>query len=147
MQDLGLTDQDILYLSESGTAKNSNITEAEIMANIMRDPILIGVTRRSIGCGIKDKPAIFGKIWKYIDWIEYQIQDSKPSTHECFPKYSPNQKSLEEKIRLKGPGILDLTTTPDPVTILHNFEQSVTKPTKKGAKDFDIEIEALFNKL
>ena len=45
MQDLGLTDQDILHLAESGTIKNSNLTEAEITANIMRDPILIGVTR------------------------------------------------------------------------------------------------------
>ena len=45
MQDLGLTDQDILHLAESGTIKNSNLTEADITANIMRDPILIGVTR------------------------------------------------------------------------------------------------------
>ena len=103
--------------------------------------------RRSIGCGIRDKPAIFGKIWKYIDWIEDKIQDSQPSTHHCFPKYSPHQKSLEEKIRLKGPGILDLTTTPDPVTILQKLQKSVTKSARKGAKDFDLDIEALFNKL
>ena len=104
--------------------------------------------RRSIGCGIRDKPAIFGKIWKYIDWIQDKIQDSQSSTHHCFPKYSPNQKSLEERIRLKGPGILDLTTTPDPVTILQKFEKSVTKSAQKeGAKDFDMDIEALFNKL
>ena len=80
--------------------------------------------------------------------VQDKIQDSQSSTHHCFPKYSPNQKSLEERIRLKGPGILDLTTTPDPVTILQKFEKSVTKSAQKeGAKDFDMEIEALFNKL
>ena len=110
--------------------------------------IVLFFKRRSIGCGIRDKPAIFGKIWKYIDWIQDKIQDSQSSTHHCFPKYSPNQKSLEERIWLKGPGILDLTTTPDPVTILQKFEKSVTKSAQKeGAKDFDMDIEALFNKL
>ena len=48
MQDLGLTDQDIWHLAQSGTTKISKLTEAEITANIMRDPILIGVTRYSI---------------------------------------------------------------------------------------------------
>ena len=42
-QDLQLTDDDIYHLSQNHTT--SNFTEAEIMTNIVSDPILIGVTR------------------------------------------------------------------------------------------------------
>ena len=40
-----MTEQDILYLAKYNKTKNSGRTEAEIMDNIIRDPILIGVTR------------------------------------------------------------------------------------------------------
>lgn len=43
-QDLDLTEQDLIHLSENDRTK-SNLSEAEIMANIVKDPILIGVTR------------------------------------------------------------------------------------------------------
>ena len=46
-QDLGLNDHDIHYLAKHNKTQHSNITEAEVMANIIRDPILIGVTRYS----------------------------------------------------------------------------------------------------
>ena len=41
-KDLDINSQDIINLAEN---KNTNLTEAEVMANIIRDPILIGVTR------------------------------------------------------------------------------------------------------
>ena len=44
-KDLGLTKQDVLFLSRNKKLRNSNITEAEVMANIVKDPILIGVSR------------------------------------------------------------------------------------------------------
>ena len=40
-----ITEADIIYLSKHGKLPNSKLTEAEVMANIVRDPILIGVTR------------------------------------------------------------------------------------------------------
>ena len=44
-KEIDFTEQDIYYMSKYGKMKNSNLTEAEVMANIIRDPILIGVTR------------------------------------------------------------------------------------------------------
>ena len=82
-----------------------------------------------------------------MDWIEHIIQDSLPSIHACIPKVSANRKTLEEKIRLKGPGILELTTTKSPVTILQKLEKSVTKSSQKAGKKFEMEVDALFNKL
>ncbi len=43
-EDFGINEEELLHLSTHNRTK-SDKTEAEIMANIMRDPILIGVTR------------------------------------------------------------------------------------------------------
>ena len=44
-EDFALSEQDILYLSKHNKTEKSGKTEAEIMNNFMRDPILIGVTQ------------------------------------------------------------------------------------------------------
>ena len=44
-EDFSLTEEEILHLVQNNKTKNSGKTEAEIMNNIVRDPILIGVTR------------------------------------------------------------------------------------------------------
>ena len=40
-----LDEKDLHHLGRHGRTINYNLTEAELMANIVRDPILIGVTR------------------------------------------------------------------------------------------------------
>ena len=45
IEDFSLTEEEILHLVQNNKTKNSGKTEAEIMNNIVRDPILIGVTR------------------------------------------------------------------------------------------------------
>ena len=59
-----------------------------------------------MGCGIKNQPPIFGKIWKYLSWIKDEIKDAKLPFRECEEKPSPMQKSLEDKIKEKGPGFI-----------------------------------------
>ena len=44
-EDYSLTEEDILHLIQTNKTKNSGKTEAEIMNNLVKDPILIGVTR------------------------------------------------------------------------------------------------------
>ena len=44
-EDFSLTEEEILNLVRTNKTKNSGKTEAEILNNLVRDPILIGVTR------------------------------------------------------------------------------------------------------
>ncbi|XP_071749065.1 uncharacterized protein [Lepeophtheirus salmonis] len=41
-------------------------------------PYLVGITRRSDGCGLRNRPAIFGKISFYRKWILSTISEAKP---------------------------------------------------------------------
>jgi hypothetical protein len=111
-------------------------------------------SRRSIGCGIKDKPAIFGKVWKYLDWILETIKDAKPSVEPCpNQNVQPLEKSLAEKIRQRGQGIIDQTLI-EPEERGEAGVESITKKSdvfddlKESAEDvkaFDLEIDALFD--
>ena len=80
-----------------------------------------------------------------MDWIEDVIKDAKEPLYKCQPKRSRQKQSLAEKIKEKGPGILiDIT----PKDHLQKIEKSVLKTLEKTIdKDFDVEVEALFNDL
>ena len=105
--------------------------------------------RRSVGCGIKDKPPIFGKVWIYIDWIQKIIKNAtEPDALEikCHPKVKNEKESLAEKLRDKGPGILMDKLTP--AGLIQEVTKSVTKTfNMTDNKDFDVDVETLFNKL
>ena len=105
--------------------------------------------RRSVGCGIKDKPPIFGKVWMYIDWIQKIIKNAtEPDALEikCHPKVKNEKESLAEKLRDKGPGILMDKLTP--AGLIQEVTKSVTKTfDMTDNKDFDVDVETLFNKL
>lgn len=119
------------------------------MNNLVRDPILIGVTRRAIGCGLKDRPPIFGKIWKYLDWIEQIIQDAEPSIEKCEPTPNLMKLSLIEKIRQKAAGILDKASENlnNKGNVVKTEEISkIIEDQILDSNDFDLEIEALFEK-
>ena len=109
--------------------------------------------RRSVGCGIRDKPPIFGKVWipRYIEWIKEKIKNAPERDAleiKCDPNESHDHKlSLAEKLRTKGPGILKATLTPagqiqkvGPISVTKTFDMT-------DNKDFDVDVEALFNKL
>ena len=105
--------------------------------------------RRAVGCGIKDRPPIFGKIWKYLDWIEKIIQDAGPTTEKCEPLPNLMKLSLLEKIREKGPGILDeaFENLNNIGNVMKTVEISkIIEDKIVDSNDFDLEIEALFSK-
>ena len=105
--------------------------------------------RRSVGCGIKDKPPIFGKVWFYIEWIMEKISNAPEPEGICHPKVSHDQKhDLAKDIKEKGPGILPLYTPPPAGQVQKVGPISVTKTfDMTDNKDFDVDVEALFNKL
>ena len=105
--------------------------------------------RRAVGCGIKDRPPIFGKIWKYLDWIEKMIQDAGQSTIKCDPIPNLMKRTLIEKIREKAPGILDeafenLNNKGDVVKTVEISK--IIEDKIVDSNDFDLEVEALFEK-
>ncbi len=149
-ENFGINEEELLHLSIHNKTR-SNRTEAEIMENIMRDPILIGVTQRSFGCGIKDKPPIFGKVWKYLPWITETIKYARASYLQCQAEVpDPIQASLAELIKRKGPGILGQR---DPQNMYSNHKSRIIdKLTKqftlddmKFAQDFDLDVDAVFD--
>jgi hypothetical protein len=106
--------------------------------------------RRSVGCGIKDKPPIFGKVWMYIDWIKEKIKDApEPAALniKCDAKVDDQKISLAKKLKTKGPGIIKEYALP-PEGQIQKVEKSVTKTfDMTDNKDFDVDVETLFNKL
>ena len=110
--------------------------------------------RRSVGCGIKDKPPIFGKVWMpiYIDWIK-NITKNAPELDalevKCHPKVSHDQRiSLAENIKLRGPGILMEYTPELKPWQLQKVKKFVTKTfDMTDNKDFVVDVETLFNNL
>ena len=110
--------------------------------------------RRSVGCGIKNKPPIFGKVWLpiYIDWIK-NITKSAPALDalevKCHPKVSHDQKlSLAKNIKLRGPGILNEYIPELKPGQLQKVKKFVTKTfDMTDNKDFDVDVETLFNNL
>ena len=105
------------------------------------------IFRRSMGCGIKNQPPIFGKIWQYLDWIKDEIKDAILPMAKCFEKPSPMQKSLEDKIKEKGPGFIqESLNDPDDENTIKKVEKTLTFESDFAQdKDFDVKFEALFD--
>ena len=107
--------------------------------------------RRSIGCGIKNKPPIFGKVWKYMSWINKIIINAPARDAlkiKCEITVVKNSElDFAEKLSKKGPGILKETTSA-PADQIQKVEKSVTKTFDMiDNKAFDVDVETLFNKL
>ena len=100
-----------------------------------------------MGCGIKNQPPIFGKIWKYLSWIKDEIKDAKLPFRECEEKPSPMQKSLEDKIKEKGPGFIqESLDDPDGENTIKKVQKTLTFESDfVQDKDFDVKFEALFD--
>ena len=84
-------------------------------------------------------------------WIRIMIADSKPSTHKCIRKFSYQYKSLAEKVREKGPGILEVSS-PEPSNEDPKFVDKVGKSQvfeleNDEIRNFDMDLDALFNDL
>ena len=87
----------------------------------------------------------------YIDWIK-NITKSAPEPDaleiKCDPKVSHDQKlTLADNLKARGPGILMEYTLP-PEGQIQEVKKSVTKTfDMTDSKDFDVDVETLFNKL
>ena len=82
-------------------------------------------------------------------WIEEIIKDAKPSYKKCDYVTNPLKKALAEKIREKGPGILqDTVDRLDTENVVKQAKKSITLESDlANTRDFDIDIEAFFDAL
>ncbi len=123
-----------------------------------------------MGCGIQNKPAIYGKIWKYVDWIEKTISDAKPPTGDCgkrpLPKETSKVKffnfllflshliqisaSFSQTFRERGYGLLinDTNTADVNSSMMFNVDsihirRSVSFKNGPQNKTFDLDIEGI----